>query len=115
MLSASSAEPKCLLRCKCFESALHMDVDAPSTDIKCVSIYPLIAHHLDQITIEEGDAFLFTPGALIRLFCLLSTIYVLISSEGDGLAQGSSNLSMKVQSAAEFSSKPDQTHLPVIF
>ncbi len=31
------------------------------------------------------------------------------------LAQGSSNLSLQVQSAAEFSSNPDQTHLPVIF
>ncbi len=33
------------------------------------------------------------------------------------LAQGSSNLSLEGQSAAEFSSKfnPDQTHLPVIF
>ncbi len=31
------------------------------------------------------------------------------------LAQGSSNLSLEVQSAAEFSSNPDQTHLPVIF
>ncbi len=32
-----------------------------------------------------------------------------------GVAQGSSNLSLEVQSAAEFSSNPDQTHLPVIF
>ncbi len=31
------------------------------------------------------------------------------------LYQGSSNLSLEVQSAAEFSSNPDQTHLPVIF
>ncbi len=31
------------------------------------------------------------------------------------LDQGSSNLSLGVQSAAEFSSDPDQTHLPVIF
>ncbi len=31
------------------------------------------------------------------------------------LAQGSSNISLQVQSAAEFSSNPDQTHLPVIF
>ncbi len=30
------------------------------------------------------------------------------------LNQGSSNLSLEVQSAAEFSSNPDQTHLPVI-
>ncbi len=29
------------------------------------------------------------------------------------LEQGSSNLSLEVQSAAEFSSSPDQTHLPV--
>ncbi len=29
--------------------------------------------------------------------------------------QGSSNLSLEVQSAAEFSYNPDQTHLPVIF
>ncbi len=29
--------------------------------------------------------------------------------------QGSTNLSLEVQSAAEFSSNPDQTHLPVIF
>ncbi len=29
--------------------------------------------------------------------------------------QGSSNLSLEVQSTAEFSSNPDQTHLPVIF
>ncbi len=33
----------------------------------------------------------------------------------DSLVQGSSNLSLDVQSAAEFSSNPDQTHLPVIF
>ncbi len=32
-----------------------------------------------------------------------------------GLVQGSSNLSLEGQSAAEFSSNPDQTHLPVIF
>ncbi len=31
------------------------------------------------------------------------------------LEQGSSNLSLEIQSAAEFSSNPDQTHLPVIF
>ncbi len=31
------------------------------------------------------------------------------------LAQGSSNISLQVQSAAEFSSNPDQTHIPVIF
>ncbi len=31
------------------------------------------------------------------------------------LDQGSSNLSLEGQSAAEFSSNPDQTHLPVIF
>ncbi len=33
----------------------------------------------------------------------------------EALQQGSSNLSLEVQSAAEFSSNPDQTHLPVIF
>ncbi len=31
------------------------------------------------------------------------------------LKQSSSNLSLEGQSAAEFSSKPDQTHLPVSF
>ncbi len=31
------------------------------------------------------------------------------------LHQGSSNLSLEGQSAAEFSSNPDQTHLPVLF
>ncbi len=31
------------------------------------------------------------------------------------LGQGSSNLSLEGQSAAEFSSNPDQTHLSVIF
>ncbi len=31
------------------------------------------------------------------------------------LNQGSSNLSLEVQSVAEFSSNPDQTHLPVNF
>ncbi len=31
------------------------------------------------------------------------------------LNQGSSNHSLESQSAAEFSSNPDQTHLPVIF
>ncbi len=30
------------------------------------------------------------------------------------LVQGSSNISLQVQSAAEFSSNPDQTHIPVI-
>ncbi len=30
------------------------------------------------------------------------------------VVQGSSNLSLEVQSAPEFSSNPDQTHLPVI-
>ncbi len=33
----------------------------------------------------------------------------------NGIDQGSSNLSLEVHSAAEFSSNPDQTHLPVIF
>ncbi len=37
-------------------------------------------------------------------------IYTVYSTE-----QGSSNLSLEVQSAAEFSSNPDQTHLAVIF
>ncbi len=32
-----------------------------------------------------------------------------------GKEQGFLNLSLEVQSAAEFSSNPDQTHLPVIF
>ncbi len=32
----------------------------------------------------------------------------------DALDQGSSNLFLEGQSAAEFSSDPDQTHLPVI-
>ncbi len=31
------------------------------------------------------------------------------------VSQGSSNLSLEGQSAAEFSSNPDQTPLPVIF
>ncbi len=35
--------------------------------------------------------------------------------ETNALGQGSSNLSLEGQSAAEFSSNPDQTHLPVIF
>ncbi len=43
------------------------------------------------------------------------TIRVLKGRLYDGLDQGSSNLSLEVQSAAEFSSNPDQTHLPVIF
>ncbi len=33
----------------------------------------------------------------------------------EDLYQGSSNRSLEAQSAAEFSSNPDQTHLPVIF
>ncbi len=33
----------------------------------------------------------------------------------DVVEQGSSNLTLEVQSAAEFSSNPDQIHLPVIF
>ncbi len=33
----------------------------------------------------------------------------------DALDQGSSNLSLEDQSAAEFNSNPDQTHLPVMF
>ncbi len=37
------------------------------------------------------------------------------TSQSQILAQGSSNLTLEVQSAAEFSSNPDQTHLPVIF
>ncbi len=36
-------------------------------------------------------------------------------SVGYVLHQGSSNLTLEVQSAAEFSSNPDQTRLPVIF
>ncbi len=36
-------------------------------------------------------------------------------SKSQDLAKGSSNLSLEGQSAAEFSSNPDQTHLPVIF
>ncbi len=35
--------------------------------------------------------------------------------KGVHIGQGSSNLSLEVQSAAEFSSNPDQTQLPVIF
>ncbi len=38
-----------------------------------------------------------------------------IYTESVHLQQGSSNLSLEGQSAAEFSSNPDQTHLPVIF
>ncbi len=40
-------------------------------------------------------------------------LYALKSN--DTIEQGSSNLTLEVQSAAEFSSNPDQTHLPVIF
>ncbi len=43
-------------------------------------------------------------------------LYVdVVSISLKGLTQGSSNLSLEVQSAAEFSSNPDQTHLSVIF
>ncbi len=50
-----------------------------------------------------------------------STVYILYNCilyarfHRQGLDQGSSNLSLEVQCAAEFSSNPDQTHLPVIF
>ncbi len=37
------------------------------------------------------------------------------NAEWDTLRQGFSNLSLEGQSAAELSSNPDQTHLPVIF
>ncbi len=46
----------------------------------------------------------------------LSRLSELLKQPKDkALKQGSSNLSLEGQSAAEFSSKPDQTHLPVIF
>ncbi len=38
-----------------------------------------------------------------------------VKTEKDIIDQGSSNLTLEVQSGAEFSSNPDQTHLPVIF
>ncbi len=41
--------------------------------------------------------------------------FELLSLYFDVIHQGSSNLSLEGQSAAEFSSNPDQTHLPVIF
>ncbi len=44
---------------------------------------------------------------------MFQTFYFSIFSYG--LNQGSSNLSLEVQSAAEFSSNPYKTHLHVIF
>ncbi len=37
-----------------------------------------------------------------------------VSFPSDAIEQGSSDHSLEVQSAAEFSSNPDQTHLPMI-
>ncbi len=51
-------------------------------------------------------------------YCHLSTAAVTTAkwqANLNRLDQGSSNLSLEVQSAAEFSSNPDQTYLPVIF
>ncbi len=46
---------------------------------------------------------------------LLSNLSMSITVYGKyALDQVSSNLSLEVQSAAEFSTNPDQTHLPVI-
>ncbi len=46
-------------------------------------------------------------------FC--QTWHLLAENESVTIGQGSSNLSLEGQSAAEFSSNPDQTHLSVIF
>ncbi len=43
----------------------------------------------------------------MKMHCALGTAFT--------LKQGSSNLSLEDQSAAEFSSNPDQTHLPCDF
>ncbi len=40
---------------------------------------------------------------------------IIVALHKDDVGQGSSNLSLEGQSAAEFSSNPDQTYLPVIF
>ncbi len=48
--------------------------------------------------------------------CINVMIYYYYKIDGlETLEQGCSNLSLEVHSAAEFSSNPDQTHLPVIF
>ncbi len=47
----------------------------------------------------------------VKFFFFLKKCLMLIKA----VAQGSSNLSLEGQSAAEFSSNPDQTLLPVIF
>ncbi len=47
--------------------------------------------------------------------CSYNFLLNLFTPKINTLKQGSSNLSLEVQSAAEFSSNPDQTHQPVIF
>ncbi len=50
------------------------------------------------------------------MFCeRMQSFCKIMNNKLHDLEQGSSNLSLEVQSAAEFSSNPDQTHLPVIF
>ncbi len=53
--------------------------------------------------------------AVFKCFLILLHFSAKIALATHNLQQGSSNLSLEVQSAAEFSSNPDQTHLPVIF
>ncbi len=49
--------------------------------------------------------------------CCFTLDYVIqfLYLKNNAIDQGSSNLSQEGQSSAEFSSNPDQTHLPVIF
>ncbi len=51
----------------------------------------------------------------MNYFVWVSFYRIFIENHNTYLGQGSSNLSLEGQSAAEFSSNPDQTQLPVIF
>ncbi len=64
---------------------------------------------MDSVNDSEMDLMSSLSNRSIRL------IQMVIPESVSLLEQGSSNLSLEVQSDAEFSSNPDQTHLPVIF
>ncbi len=64
---------------------------------------------MDSVNDSELDLVSSLSNRSIRL------IQMVITESVSLLEQGSSNLSLEVQSDAEFSSNPDQTHRPVIF
>ncbi len=77
-----------------------------TANLKVLGTYP---NDNDELIIAKRGSMTSGSSYFSSLDEIGSNIHVV------GLDQGSSNLTLEVQSTAEFSSNPDQTHLSVIF